>query len=686
MTAINPTLLWGLLAFALPILIHFLLKEKPKHIEIPTLKFLQKAIERSSKISRFKNLLLLLLRCFIICLVVTILVRPHLEGKKADTGAARAVMIFIDNNYYSAQRFGTKTQIELAKEKAQKIIANLPDGSLVYLSSFADQENFFEADQQRVKEKLTEIYSENLSTIADQFISERLPLLDQKKHADLAKELHIISDFNQSIKLDEIRQSIPKDSKIQIVLHPIKKREKNLYISQFNMPEEHELKVNQALNFQASLAGGEDLNGAKVRFKLNDKVISEKVISQINSEGRASVDFNHTFLESGPFQGEIEIIKSDQLSLDNSHYFAGEIAGPKKILILNQSDEKISQAQILGLALTPSSWTGKQIYDIEIKAYFDLTAELPLFDYSAIILSGTLALDNKQIHLIRKHFEQGGKILIYPELGHSLEKANETIYALTQKSLKHSEANNKFSADTRYAFARTLARQVDEQLTKSSFSDYFYLYSHDKSNFKDNDILLRDKKDRAILLREYSNEGELTFFGLSSNLKHKNFLGKDCYAPTIHTLIKELSRAETIPKNYLCNDAINLALNHSVSRCNIISPDGSRSEIKLQSGDSSRLYVYTDSQETGIYQSSHPKLKKFACNLQILEDFYKYPESKGTKAKDKNSAKDTIKTVEDEDTFSQKILSEESLLRIFISLCLLLMTSEIFLGNRSKIK
>lgn len=685
MTAINPTLLWGLLAFILPILIHFLLKEKPKHIEIPTLKFLKRAVERSSKISRFKNLLLLLLRCLVICLAVLMLVRPHLEGQKAETGAARAVMIFIDNNYYSAQRFGVKTQVDLAKDQAQKIIKGLPEGSLVYLSSFTDEQNFFEADQQRIKEKLTEVYTQNISVIADNFITERLPLIEQDDHEDLPKEIHIISDFNSSIKIDKISKAIKKNSSATLFLHPLKKREENLYISQVNLPEDRELKVNQALNFQAFLAGGSKLKGVKVRFKLNDKVISEKVVTDVNRDGRASVDFNHTFLESGAFHGEIEIVSSDELSQDNTHYFAGEIAGPRKILILNQSDEKVSQAQILNLALTPSAWAGKQIYDIEVKGYFDLKKDLKLFNYSTIILSGSLAIDNSQIHLLRKYFEQGGKILIYPELGHNLNKANETVYALTQKSLKQSTQISTLSADTRYQIARLLTRQVDEQLIKTKFEHYFYLHSNENKSFKDSEVLLRDQKNKAVLLREYSGEGELSFFGLSGNLQYKDFLRKDCYAPTIHALIKELSRSEIIPKNYKCDEAINLPLNHAISRCNIISPDGSRSEIKLQSGDASRLYVYTDTQETGIYQSSHPKLKAFACNLQVIEDFFTYPDSKETKSDDSEEAA-KLETIDTEETLTEKLLSEESLLRLFICFALALLCFELYLGNKGKIK
>ena len=685
MTAINPTLLWGLLAFLLPILIHFLLKEKPKHIEIPTLKFLKKAMERSSKISRFKNLLLLLLRCLLICLAVLMLVRPHLEGQKAETGAARAAMIFIDNNYYTAQRFSQQSQLDLAKAQAQKIIKGLPEGSLIYLSSFNDEQNFFEADQQRIKEKLTEIYTENISVTPDLFINERLPLIEQKDHKDLLKEVHIISDFNASFKIEQIRQDLAKVSKAKLILHPLQKREENLYVSQLNIPEDKELKVNQALNFQAFLAGGSKLKGVKVRFKLNDKIISEKVITDVNKEGRATVDFNHTFLESGAFHGEVEIVSSDALKSDNSYYFAGEIAGPRKILILNESDEKVSQAQILNLALTPSAWAGKQIYDIEVKGYFDFKPELSLFDYSTVVISGSLALENQQIHLLRKYFEQGGKVLIYPEIGHDLNKANETVYALMQKSLKFIDQSTKLSADIRYQLARLLTRQVDEQLIKSNFNQYFYLHSNEKKNFKNSEILLRDKKNKAILLREYSGEGELSFFGLSANLKHKDFLRKDCYAPTIHTLMKELSRSEIIPKNYQSNEAINLPLNHAISRCNIISPDGSRSEIKLQSGDASRLYVYADTQETGIYQSSHPKLKAFACNLEIIEDFYKYAEDKSSDSEETAQAS-KIETVKTEETFKEKLLSEESLLRLFITLALALLCLELFLGNKGKIK
>ena len=57
-----PALLWGLLLLAIPVILHFLMKDKPKDLPFPTLRFLREASEQQSRRLHFRHWLLLLAR------------------------------------------------------------------------------------------------------------------------------------------------------------------------------------------------------------------------------------------------------------------------------------------------------------------------------------------------------------------------------------------------------------------------------------------------------------------------------------------------------------------------------------------------------------------------------------------------------------------------------------------------
>lgn len=80
MTLINATLLAGVLLAGLPILLHLMMRAKPKRIEFPALRLLQSRQTSNSRRMRVRHLLLLLLRALLITVAVLALVRPSLPA------------------------------------------------------------------------------------------------------------------------------------------------------------------------------------------------------------------------------------------------------------------------------------------------------------------------------------------------------------------------------------------------------------------------------------------------------------------------------------------------------------------------------------------------------------------------------------------------------------------------------
>ncbi len=76
MLFMNPLLLFAALAAGGPLLIHLMLRNRPKRQVLPTLRFLPESALQTVAMHRLKNLLLLLLR-------TTLPGRVHCVGKRA---------------------------------------------------------------------------------------------------------------------------------------------------------------------------------------------------------------------------------------------------------------------------------------------------------------------------------------------------------------------------------------------------------------------------------------------------------------------------------------------------------------------------------------------------------------------------------------------------------------------------
>src|SRR6185295_2189153 len=108
MSFLNPFLLFGSLALAVPVLIHLVRREKSEIVPFSSLMFLLKVPKRSIRQQKIKNLLLMALRLLILALLVTSFARPYLTrntNAAAATDQNRGIVLLLDNSY--SMRYGT---------------------------------------------------------------------------------------------------------------------------------------------------------------------------------------------------------------------------------------------------------------------------------------------------------------------------------------------------------------------------------------------------------------------------------------------------------------------------------------------------------------------------------------------------------------------------------------------------
>lgn len=120
MTLLHPLLIWGLAAIAVPILIHLLLRQRPRPLPWAAMRWLMAAHREASRRWKLTNWLLLALRCLAVALLALAVARPALPG----LGGGDHLVVVIDRSASMGARGGDAGP--LAAAQAGLAAADLP--------------------------------------------------------------------------------------------------------------------------------------------------------------------------------------------------------------------------------------------------------------------------------------------------------------------------------------------------------------------------------------------------------------------------------------------------------------------------------------------------------------------------------------------------------------------------------
>lgn len=155
---INPAMLYLAAAAVLPLIIHLLSRRRTRNVRFTTVGFLRRTARRSIARVNLKHLLLMLLRMALICLLALVLARPLVGGgpKGPDrplAGASAAVIL--DDSLSMNHRRGDVSWFERARNRALEVLAQLPAGAEVAVTTTSQPAMLFTRDGTELRARLT---------------------------------------------------------------------------------------------------------------------------------------------------------------------------------------------------------------------------------------------------------------------------------------------------------------------------------------------------------------------------------------------------------------------------------------------------------------------------------------------------------------------------------------------------
>ncbi len=405
MTFLNPALLWGLLALAVPIIVHFFNLQRPREVlfsNVELVKAVQNTVVRRVKFQRW---LLLLLRLLAVAAIVLAFANPVIVAPgNAQLQGNRSVVIVLDNSYsmtagnekgqYFQQGVSLARNLIRAYDRQDEfLVMGLDDLKLRY--NFSGPEEALEALREIKVEQSIRSHEEVLAFREDLFA----------RANNRVKEIYLLSDFQRSTIMADSQSLALDDSSVLIKYLPLATRDQNNAYPEAHQIRSQILEKNKPVELSMDLVndGTQSLNNLNVRVIVEGKAAAIDN-TDLPPNGVSKLDLTFTPTQSGWLAGYIEI-DDNPVDFDNRRYFSLYVPEKEKILVVE--DQASPNLRILFENL----FAGQ--FDASFVSFRQLST-LQLNDYRSIIMVGVKQLSSGLSDRLSTFVIEGGSMMLIP--------------------------------------------------------------------------------------------------------------------------------------------------------------------------------------------------------------------------------------------------------------------------------
>ena len=405
MAFLAPLFLIGLLALAVPVVIHMIQRERKEVVEFPSLMFVRRIPFHSFRRQRIRHWLLLLMRCAALILLIAAFARPFFKAPAlaAVTTGAREVVILLDRSYsmaYADRWDRAKTAAldtidSLALDDRATVIF-FDSGAQVGPRSMTNRASLAALVADAELGSGTTRYGPALKLAEGIFEDSSLPRL----------EVVLVSDFQRSGFESATGVRFPEGT----VLTPVAvgdERRDNVSVAGVLFQREY-FSGRERVGVAARVTNRSEtpVSSLDVTLELEGREV-ETMTTDLPPSGSSNVDFSAVTLAGTPMTGAVRIT-SDALPIDDVFHFVVSPGQVVSVLLVGHDrapgDTDLFLTRALGIGTAPS---------------FDLTRttsgnfnESDLTGQQVVILNDTPAPSGQVGVALHRFVEDGGGLLV----------------------------------------------------------------------------------------------------------------------------------------------------------------------------------------------------------------------------------------------------------------------------------
>jgi hypothetical protein len=398
MTFVTPLLLAGTALIALPIILHLIMRRKPKLFEFPALRFVQKRHDTNQRRLRLRHLLLLLLRALAIAALAFALARPSLQfaSTLGSQEAPVAAALVFDAAPRMDYRQRNETRLQVARGLGNWLLAQLPPESQIAVLDTRLGPAAFQADRGSAKQRIHQLEAVPNSQPLTAIIEEAARLL---KESELdRKEIYVFTDLARGAWPAEaaarLQERLGDLGAVGIYIIDVGvERPSNFSLADVRLSA-------QVLSSRSTLVVSSELHSTGLESDQAENRAVELHLLDANREPQAQsvesvdiapgqsrqVEFRVGGLGEGTHQGFLRIVGQDGLAADDQRYFTVQVKPPWRVLLAAPSPAA-DYTYFLHAALAPETFRrrGQARFECDVIDLRQL-AEADLNGYAAVFL------------------------------------------------------------------------------------------------------------------------------------------------------------------------------------------------------------------------------------------------------------------------------------------------------------
>ncbi len=562
MTFLNPLVLLGLAAAAIPVLLHLLNLRRLKTIEFSSLKFLRELQKTKIRKLQLKQILLLILRTLIVVFAVLAFARPTLETSLPGFGshARTSAVLIIDNSFSMDVADERGVRLKQAKDAAVAMLASLEEGdevALVHMANLNDQRFFeftrnFSLLRQEIQ-KLPVSY-----TVGRMESSLRLASSILATSQNINKEVFVITDGQRNILEEDISDSLRIfDNSVAIYVVPIgldsKAGERNLSVDSLNVitrifetekPVEVEARIRNS--------GSDDVNGIIVSMLFDDQRVAQRAIDIPAGETRM-VAITATPRSTGSVRARVQV-EGDVLDADNERFFGFVIPEIPRVAIVGAP----ADTRFLTLALVPNPREQQKAEVTPLTTAQLATVNLAEFD--VIYLSNMPAFGEGEVLRLLNYVNAGGSLFIMAGGESQFDNYNRGILAAFDLG---TAVIRDYPEDSPVAFSSVdrvhpLFTGVFKGSTERSAVESPRIYRAAPLSRSPQAII--SIPDGALLAESKSGNGKVFYCGLPASGEWSTFPFTGIFVTIANRALTYLAARESLGEDVIVGEAVNVKL------------------------------------------------------------------------------------------------------------------------------
>lgn len=351
----HPILIAGAALVALPILLHLIMKQEPKRLLFPAVRFLRQKQRTNQRKMRLRHLLLLLLRMLLIALFCLALFQPRLPSGGLNLGLTGeqpvAAVFVIDTSPSMGYTADGKTRLDEARRRALELLDDLPADSRVAVLDPTDPVGTWEVsvgDARRKIEAMKEPHGAAPPTTTALLAAyQLLKTVDQESDSSepLPRLVAVFSDRAaaswQADRAEDLKRAlaeVPSPAVAHLFVDVGAEGPANVSIIAAEARPQV-VPVGQSVTITVTVqAAGPDVP-AVVRCKLDNAGAPERKEVDLPAGTPKAVGFTFGDLKPGLHQAAVSLETPDKLKADDVRYVTFRVGESRKLLTISDDPD-----------------------------------------------------------------------------------------------------------------------------------------------------------------------------------------------------------------------------------------------------------------------------------------------------------------------------------------------------------